>query len=217
MAAPFAFLAHNSGQSVDSNVVTSGTLTSTGATVLFAVLIVVAASGAGVGVTDSKGNAGWTLDKTGTNGSNRTTLIFRCSNPASVGTLHTVSATGTTGLFPSISFLAFSGGIGSVPLDKTNSASGGGAGFLQTGSVTPDYSNELVLTGCCTEGAPTISGGYTLEASLASTGNAAGIGSAFQIQTAPTATNPTWTTVAAAVSAAIVTYRLASSGLFLVF
>lgn len=216
MAAPFVFLAHNSGQSSDGNVVTSGTLTSTGATILFAVLIVVAVSGAGVGVTDSKGNT-WVLDKTGTNGSNRTTLIFRCSNPTTVGTLHTVSATGTTGLFPSISFLAFSGGGASVPLDKTNSASGGGAGSLQTGSVTPDYSNELVLTGCCTEGAPTISGGYTLEASLANTGNAAGIGSAFQIQTAPTATNPTWTTVAAAVSAAIATYRLANSGLFLVF
>lgn len=210
----FAFIADSGGQSADTNTVTSGTINSTGATVLFALVAVVAGSSAGIGVADSNSNSGWTLDFNETNGSNRQIMIFRCNSPASVGAGHTAHTTGTTGLFPSIDFYAFSGAIATSPLDQTSGAAAASTTSVAPGTVTPTVANELVLTAVVCAGTPSIGGGgsTTNGALLASNGNAVGLGTAWIIQTSATAFGPTWSaTTSSNIAALTATYELVST------
>lgn len=147
----------------------------------------------GLTVADSKGNS-WTA-LTVTNISNAAFNIWY-SVPTSVGTGHTVSLTGTN-VYATRYFAAFSGGAAS-PADQQSGTTG--TSTTPTGSsITPGFSNELVVSGVAVNTnsltVSAINGGFTIIGSTfpGNSGNYIGGGMAYLIQTTPAAAAPAWT------------------------
>lgn len=192
-SAQVSFVTHIAAVSSNHSAVTTSTLDTSACTSHCLIVAFVAAyQGANPTVSDSLGNT-WILQKD-VPGYYINAAVYATFSPT-VGSAQTFTVGGYN---PSIAVEVFSG-VASGP-NQTN-----GADHLSpasTGSVTPTNANELVVTG---GGAwlnptytPTVSAGFTLVDSLPQTqtgitGNGAGIESAYQIQTAATAENATWT------------------------
>lgn len=194
-----------------ANGVTTGTVDTTGATLIVISTSRYSPAGESTTVSDSKGNTWTALTLSQANGvANR---LYYCANPT-VGSGHTFS-TSDTGSYPSIAVLAFTGNT-ATPFDQEN----GGlavATSLTIPSVTPTEDNELIVAGIShennTAGSVTINGGFTAYTVAYSSGNSEGGGIAYLIQTTATAASPTWNiTNSAAIAARIATFKAAAGG-----
>lgn len=195
----YAFVDKVSAQSAGGNGFTTGTMDSTGADFLVAVLSQYVTGSTG-SVSDSKTNA-WTAltEYQSPDTFDRVRIFYARPNPTTgkVGTGHTFTVTVTAG-YPTLIVAAFSGSDVSPFDSPENGTSNSGSGTsLQPGSITPDEDNELIITGLMTEADTTstvVPTGYTSVAALDGVGGAAaGGGMAYKIQTTKGAENPSWT------------------------
>jgi hypothetical protein len=141
-------------------------------------------------LTDSKSNT-WHL-LTPQAGTIADGAIF-WSKPTSVGSGHTF----TVGAgFPTVCVQAWSGGSAS-PFDIENGATASGVTSIQTGSVTPNNANSLIVTGLAladsTTGPAAIDSGFTIsDQSLGNAGITESGAMAYLVETSIAAKNPTW-------------------------
>jgi hypothetical protein len=199
---PITLIAHVVAQTTGGSNVTSSAIDTTGATLL---VMVTCDNGDNTAISDSKGNT-WshlTLQDSGSGGG-RTQLHYVVS--PTVGSGHTFTHN-TSGHFPALAVAAFSnGGI----FDAENGNKTASATTLQPNSVTPTQDNELIIFGLGDARTTTASvnvGTITDQLALAP-GVAFAIALAYEVQTAATARNPTWTwTTAAREQAVIATFK----------
>jgi Tfp pilus assembly protein PilW len=180
----------HTGKGGTANGVTSDAIDTTAANFL-----VICAGGSGTRtISDSLGNT-WTALTARVGSFGNSTRIHYCYSPTTGGA-HTFSVAGT-GTYPSIFVLAFSG-VAASPFDVE---SGGGASTPWTtvapGAATPSQANSLAITsiyGASFGSTPTINGGYTVsDYTPGSGGNSYAGAAAWQVLTASSAQNPTWT------------------------
>lgn len=190
--APISLVAHVTGTADANTDFTTGAINTSTATLLVAAVATYGAV-SGITFTDSKGNT-WTAIG-GSQSTNPDLGFFYCANPT-VGSNHTFTVTKVTSGFPAACVSAWKL-TANAAADASNAAHENTLSTLQPGSITPSQANCLVLTAIGyfdqTQGrAATISAGYTiLDSVLNLTASCDVI--AYQIQTAATATNPTWT------------------------
>ena len=145
-------------------------------------------------LTDNKGNTFVSLPLYDSGGTFGSILLYKQS--PIVGTSHTFSATVGGATYLSIAVLALSGSIAS-PFDVGNGNDGGGASSttIQTGSVTPGFSNELVVAAISGgDSISSIDSGFTIQENVAHLPSFhVAVAIATLIQTSPASTNPTWT------------------------
>lgn len=214
---PFTLVSSLKAKSTDSNGFTSGSIDTTGASLL--VLALAYIQGAQPTISDNYSNTWTGLTAQENAGAGGAVRLFYVANPFT-GAGHTFTTTGAVG-YPAIFVNAYNGARTSAPFDQQNGAQTSSAVTLATGSVTPTTNGQLVITGVGTNGTPSsINGGFTITNSSATVnGQAFGGGIADLIQTSIVAANPTWTmSGASGIAAAIATFIPASSGrMFLVF
>lgn len=185
-----ALVSNVSVGSPGGNSVTTGSITTTGATLLVAVLTDYDAFSAGA-ISDSKGNT-WTTLTTSNN-------VSRCriayvANPT-VGTGHTFTSTQSGEFQPALCVAAFSGVVTTSPFDQQNGTTFSGATTSSPGSVTPSAANELLIAGIGFDSSNTVSigSGFTITNQVNSVPDAhIGAALAYKIQTSATAENPAW-------------------------
>lgn len=170
-----------------SNGGATSAITTTGATLL--VVSVASYQSGTLSASDSKGNS-WTALTLQLN-VNARQQIFYALNPASVGTGHTFTVSGS-GIYPTIFAYAFSG-VGSYQIESGATVASGTS--LASGSVTPSADGALILVGVGTEATPPTGVtpvGFTLVTQvLGASVNRPGA-AAWQVQTPAAAINPTW-------------------------
>lgn len=186
----FNLVAHVAAGSGDTNNVTTGSITTTGANLLVLILGNLAAGA--VTISDSKTNT-WTALTKQTSEVNDSRIYY--SQTTTVGSGHTFTAT-SVAQQPTINVMAFSGSLTS-PFDVQNGyATSGGLGETShaTGSVTPSLNYELIVSGLCNNNGTTasINSSFTLVDTASSVGTVVN-NSAYLVQTTATAVNPTWT------------------------
>jgi hypothetical protein len=169
-------------------------------------------------LSDSKGNT-WT-PLTAQAGASGSSQLYYAANPI-VGAGHTFTATGVN-KFAVLSMAAFAGVVSLTPFDQQNGTALGAATTIQTGSITPLFSNELLIAGVAGDSgatAPTIDTSFVIsDATAGSAGVNQMGGLAYLIETTIAAKNPTWTTTGAnAESAVIASFRATNTGLFGIF
>jgi hypothetical protein len=144
-------------------------------------------------ISDSRTNT-WTALTQRTGGFGAYTRIYYCHSPTTDAS-HTFAVAGT-GVYPSIFVLAFSG-VASSPFDTESGAGTSTWTTLQPGVVTPSQANSLAiisLYGASFGSSPTINGGYTVsDYTPGSGGNSYAGAAAWQVLTAASSQNPTWT------------------------
>jgi hypothetical protein len=167
------------------------TIDTSGANAIF----VAVSSSAAQSVADSSSST-WTAltTYTSTGGGNSVTIFH--SIGAALGTVgagHQFTATSTGG-FPAIVVMAFSGVNTSSAFDVQNGAGTASAqSTFQGGSVTPSEDNEVVVTAVSHISDPIVTpSGYTCDTTGLVGGVAYGIGFGYKIQTTAGAENPTW-------------------------
>jgi len=172
-----------------NNGATTGSINTTGADLI--VIIIAAQLNKSIATSDSKTNA-WSLpvlDSTQASTGANQALYMSWSFPTTVGSGHTFTVSGT-GLAAGFMVLAFSGAGG-----MTNSAFSAG---LLGGSVTPPFSNSLIVSGVSCNSTPssgsfTINSGFTITDQQLFTGGSNYAGAAaYLVQTSPAAVNPNW-------------------------
>jgi hypothetical protein len=179
---------------------TSDAINSTGAN---CVIVVVGHINTISSVTDSNGNAFSLAVSSGHSGGLQKVSIYYCAS-AIVGAGHTFTVSGTN-TFPTIIASAWAQVKTTSPLNQTNSAnaSGGSYASWQTGSITPEGGDLVIAATIDTAGttgnldwSPDPPFGLLGEAAMSpSTGSLA----VYEIQTASTARNPTFTPTASPV------------------
>jgi lysophospholipase L1-like esterase len=210
----FALVAHaEAGASGSNDTVTSSSIDTTGADILFVYVTDYQAASLGT-VTDSRSNT-WTALTAHAAASFSRGRWYYAKN-ATVGSGHTFTYSGTS-VFPSICALAFSGSDTTAPADQENGATSASGTTLATGSVTPGQDNELVLAGFtfASTGTPiTAPSGYTDVGGSDFGGNHFGSWVAYKIQTTATATNPSFTKSGGAsdLAAVVATFKAAGGG-----
>lgn len=188
MTFPSSPIAHAKTAGVNGG--TTGSVDTTGATLLVAVIGYYNGIGASPVPTDSKSNT-WVQIGTTQAGSNTSLKMFYVASPT-VGTGHTFSSTssGSNG-YSSAEFAAWSGSAAS-PLDQTAQAAA-----KQAGSVTPAEDNELLVAGICCEDLASVTAidlGFTISDSNAyGSGNNESSALAYLVETTAAAKNPLWT------------------------
>lgn len=210
-----AFLTQVCAGSATGINVTSSSIDTTGASILVASVADRFDSGVTAVLTDSKTNIWIQAGSTQVNSVVRE-RIFYAKNPI-VGTGHTFTLTGGAGNEPAVCVGAFSGTDTVAPLDQTNGAvAGGSVSSLQTGSVTPTQSTELVVTGL----QQVANTGLAIDSGFAIAGTVArvvaqniGNSLAYKFVASPVATNPTWswTTATANTATVIATFKAAAA------
>jgi hypothetical protein len=185
-------LIQSTSASGTANTVTSSAVDTTGAN--FIVLGLAYQVSSNPTLTDSQSNT-WTALTESAFAGNVAVCLYYCVNPKTNAS-HTFSMNGTT-IFPSIAMLAFSE-VNTVPVDVENGANNGTAqSTLATGSITPTFDDELLVTvlGFNNSGTPvSIDNSFTMVTSQNFlSGNHYGVGIAYKIQQGATAVNPTWT------------------------
>lgn len=166
---------------------TTGSMNSTGATLLVAVQSTYFFGGNTI--TDSKSNTWIAATVHGNVGGNDgdTCQIWYSTSPI-VGSGHTFTTCGSG--YPALAVAAFSG-VSASPFDNENGNFGDNISSLTTGSITPSVNNCLVIAGMGIRDTPTspftINGGFTVTDSAEN-----GAGLAYLIQTSAAAANPTW-------------------------
>lgn len=197
-----------SAGSADKNTVTTSAVDTTGAD--FIVLVRSDFGASRAAVSDSKGNS-WNALTATSNASTGTCTIF-WSRPTSVGSGHTFTATQANS-FPTLSVLAFSGGINS-PVDQQNGATASAATSVQTGSVTPSDSNQLIIAGFTSDNASVsiaLNSGFTVPVSTSVSTNHECGAIGYLIQNSAAAVNPQWTwNTASNVAVRIATFKTAT-------
>jgi hypothetical protein len=188
----WSFVSSVGAKSPDSNGFTTGSVDTSGANFLFAVVTDV--EGATATLSDSKGNTWTALTPNGAGTTNNS--CFYCES-ATVGSGHTFTISGAA-TYGSVEVLAFSGGATSSSLDaQTGTFNNSNPNTLAPGSVTPSEDDCLVVTGLSLRdyaGTLSIDGGFTKDtAEQTFSGNAIGTAAAYLIQTSAAAANPTWT------------------------
>jgi hypothetical protein len=192
---PFTLIAHTGSGSSNQNIIDTAAINTTGANlIVFGVGQYNNASPPAP--TDSAGNT-WTGLTTYTAGATTfySQRIFYCYNPTtSASHVFEFSSSGT---FPGLCVQAFSGSAAS-PFDVQNGTGNQSTiSSLQTGSVTPSLSNELLVTVCTfgNAGAGTASAnsGFTTTDTFTNGANCVGMGMAYLRQGSAAAVNPTWT------------------------
>lgn len=192
---PFVLLSHVSALSSAGNSVTTSPIDTSGSGLIVAV-IADFASAAPSTVTDNKGNSWVSLTSSSAASVSRNTIYF--TTPISAGTGHTFTSNSTSS-FPALFVAAFKNGIAS-PFDQENGGISSGAS-VQPGTVTPTNSNQLVVTGVCSDSGTTFSidSAFTITDQAAIVGGQSfGGGLAFIIQTTAVAVNPTWSLIGSA-------------------
>jgi hypothetical protein len=164
---------------------TSGGLNTTGATLLVAEVVDVTTTT--TAPTDSLSNT-WTplTQYTGTAGAAQ--FYYVCSPTTSSSQTFTNSVGGGSVLF----IVAFSGTAASSCLDTSNGAAASNVSSLQTGSITPSATGELLVAGVANAAtyAPSINDSFTLTDT--ETSYSPGSGVAYLVDGAASAINPTW-------------------------
>jgi hypothetical protein len=201
-----------SGEAAANNSPTTGSLDTTGATLLVAVCTY---AGSPTGVTDSKGNT-WTALTAYANSGVTTRIYYVNSNTPTVGTGHTFTLNGT-GIAAVINVVAFSG-TASSPFDLENGANSLSASTIQPGSVTPTANDSIIVTGFSGGntfgGAATINSGFTITDQSPLTGGVNyGSAAAYLIQGTLAAVNPTWTlgSTVSNIASSVAVFKKASS------
>lgn len=194
-AAGPALLAHNTGTAPNGNPGTSGSINSTGATLLIVCLGDDYASTAPV--TDSLGNTWNALSNSyGGDGSSQIFYSYaKGSGSLSVGSGHTVTL---NGYYPGFSFSAWNGTLTypTNPFDQQHVSISSGSSSVQPGSITPMQAGELIVScfGSDFANYSSVDSGFTLLDQLPATGGMNfGFGCAYLVQGAATAINPKFT------------------------
>lgn len=161
--------------------------------------------------TDSKSNSPWNALTESVAGAFDVVERLFWITPTSVGANHTFTYTSVDDSFPCIAVAAFSGSKAS-PFDVQNGATATGASSIQTGSVTPSESNELIVTGLGVNvDITSIDSGFTITDKLAFvSGDRFGGGLAYKIKTDALGENPTWT-ASSSLAARIATFKALAS------
>lgn len=161
--------------------------------------------------TDNKSNS-WTkvAQKESASPTDVAIAIFLCDKPCIVGTNHTFSAGQSLGLnnYPAVVVLAVSGSKTTSPFDQVSAGTQNiiASTTIQPGTLTPNESGELVITGLTTHtnaGTASINSSYSITNQVGPTANSFGSALGYIIQTSASATNPTWTYSSTLFSAAI--------------
>lgn len=184
----------NSAKALNNTVATTGSLDTTGATLLVVVLAYY--SGDPPTLTDNKGNT-WTPLTEYTTGFDVANRIYYCANPT-VGAGHTFTGTSVSFGLIFLAVSSFSGVSTTSPFDVQNgNQTTSIVSSISTGSVTPSEDNELVIIGVgssATLGPYTANGGFTVvQYNVNSYPTNYGGGLGYLIQTTAAAANPTWT------------------------
>lgn len=151
-------------------------------------------SSATLTVSDSKGNT-WTALTHYATTLHTGVRLYYCLNPT-VGSGHTFTIS-STGRYPTITVLGFSGVKDTSPFHSENGSSSDVAGTSrQPGSVTPPEDGCLIVTGLVLSNAVTsqaINSSMTLQEYVNYTAaNYMGGGIAYYVQATAAAINPTW-------------------------
>lgn len=142
--------------------------------------------------SDSVGNVWTPLTPRTTSGC--ITEGYYCQNPT-LNAAHTFTYTGT-GKYAAMNVLALSGMALSGALDQqTGNAAATTVGGFQGGSLTPAAPNAVYvsITGFQSGGTQSVDAPFTISDQSPDSGNGLGCAFAYELQTAATARNPTWT------------------------
>jgi hypothetical protein len=207
-----AQVAHVEAGSTGGSAITTGSIDTTGATLLVALVGSYAPDGAAT-VTDSKGNT-WTR-RTQFNSTDARVQVSYCV-PSSVGSGHTFTVTPAGTGYPGVVILAFSGTDTSTPFDKDTGKGNNNPAVQPDAAITPTNDNALVITALAWEntGTPTVNESYDAPTvQTFSSGNHLGCTVARWIQTNKTATQPTWTFTGAGDGAmTVIVFNAGASG-----
>lgn len=144
-------------------------------------------------ITDSTGSNTYTALSSVT--SVITSQIFYAWNPTVSATMTWTLSHGSS--FPSFEVLVFSGAqTSSDPFDVQNGNAPGASNTVQPGSITPNTSGEIIVSGlgCNCSSLPSIDSGFTVtDWEALNGGNSYGSAAAYFIQTSAASINPTWT------------------------
>lgn len=173
----------------------TGSIDTTGATLLVATFADVFAEGSPPTVSDSKSNTWIQARRYGPFG--QCSNVYYAWNPT-VGTGHTFTLTGTD-VTASMQVHAFSGAdTAADPLDQSNGNHAFGSSTVTPGSVTPTTDDQLIVTHIDYDvqaSLPTINGGFVTPGygDLGSGAVYLGSASSYLVQTTAASANPTWT------------------------
>lgn len=204
---PFSLVANSSGFST-SGTATTGAMNTAGANLMVAI-----GGGDGDTISDSNGNT-WT-DIVAPVADGFTLFAFKYVLNPTVGAGHTVSvASGRVSLCVS----AWSGAASSSVLDTTISGASVATGSYGPGSITPSQANSLGIAAAgdiFQAGAPLTINFGTISNTADTVGNFANSSMAYEIQTAATARNYTWSWTGATgvhISAAAAFFKPSAGG-----
>lgn len=182
-----------SAVSGDTNNVTTGTLDTTGANLIVAVVGYFPGGTFTPPIVDSKSNAYTAVTAQVDTGQVAAQLFYKIS--PIVGAGHTFGTSGGSGAFPAICVVALKD-TGSTPVvDTSSGAIGSFATPIQPGSITPVVNNEMLVTGATAgvSGTLSIDSGFSIDQqkSFAAGANEA-CGISHFNQTIAAAINPSW-------------------------
>jgi len=181
------------GDTSGSGLATAG-MTTTGATLLVAVVADYSPTDAGAAFSDSFGNA-WVATAFHDEVVEPKQRGYYCVNPT-VGGSHTFRFTTTANAFATIVVAGFGGTPDTSPLDVQTGATVSTGTTLSTGSITPSADNELIiafLSSGPSSSTYSINSGFTLVDSADYVGGTSEGGAlAYKIQTTAAAVNPQW-------------------------
>lgn len=147
------------------------------------------------------------------------TRLYYVYNPTtSASHTFTVSALGS--FYPTVAVIAWSGAA-ATPFDQQNGATDVSNPSPASGSITPSENDELIVTGAGDSGSgySAVSSPFSIEASVNPGGNNYALAIAYEIQTAATARNATWTNASSVYSQVVIaSFKAAGApagGLFL--
>lgn len=223
--AAVALTSSTSAVSVASSTITTPTITTTGATILVAILNVFNGVLAMGTVTDLTAGCAspcntWTkLTSHFSNGGNVEAAIFYVVNPT-VGTGHSFTGGAGASTYPALCVAAFSGIATSTPFDSQNGADNIAANTAQPGSLAVSTTGDLYISGAeylDATSVSTVNSSFTLQENQASDATVTHVGCslAYLISTSTSAVNPTFTAVAGGgirTSALIATFKAGAGG-----
>lgn len=187
-------------------------INTTGADLLVAMIASYAPGGSGTLSDLVGGNSNTWVPLTAQTGAIVKGQFFYAKN-ATVGSGHTFTFTGS-GVYPSISVMAFSGSDLTAPFDQENGANTAGSS-IATGNVTPSTNNQIIVaaSGFNQPGVTmSIDSGFTGLVQTTASGSVEGNAMAYLIQTTAGSVNPTLTpSSVSSLSAVIATFKTATS------
>lgn len=213
----FSLVASVGAKSTDGNGFTSGSIDTTGATLIVLELSNFIGVTTSMAISDSKSNTYLPLTaQDGGFADNERSRLYYCINPT-VGSGHTFTV-GTNTTFASIVAAAFS--ATSPAFDQESGNTGASITSLAPGSLTPPSNNALIVTGLSLRGllgvgqTPSVDGGFTsLNYQTGVSGQCLGGGLGYLIQGTAAAAIPAWSWATAdSAAATAATFTIPGSG-----